>query len=95
VRKYFEKKLKCAVARNEFQFSAGKLDVLAYDRANKCFHICEGKRSSNVASVGHAIGQLIAYISMIQEGGYDFLDRISKEERLGLRDFTAFIKNAF
>jgi hypothetical protein len=32
---------------------------------------------------------------MIQEGGYDFLDRISKEERLGLRDFTAFIKNAF
>jgi hypothetical protein len=93
VRKYFEKKLKCAVARNEFSFSAGKLDVLAYDRANKCFHICEGKRSSNVASVGHAIGQLIAYISMIQEGGYDFLNRISKEERLELSDFTVFMEN--
>ena len=67
VKRYFEKKLKCAVSRSEFKFTAGKLDVLAYDRENKCFHICEGKRASNAASVGHAVGQLIAYMSMIQE----------------------------
>jgi len=93
VRKYFEKKMKCDVARNEFRFSAGRLDVLAYDRENRCFHISEGKRSSNVASVGHAIGQLVAYISMIQEGGYELLNRISMEERLELSDFANFLEN--
>jgi hypothetical protein len=30
---------------------------------------------------------------MIQEGGYDFLNRISKEERLELSDFAAFMEN--
>ena len=93
VKEYFRKKLKCAVSRSEFRFSAGKLDVLAYDRENKRFHICEGKRASNAASVGHAIGQLVAYISMIQENGYDFLNRISKEERLELSDFGTFLEN--
>lgn len=93
VKRYFEKKLKCAVSRSEFKFTAGKLDVLAYDRENKCFHVCEGKRSSNVASVGHAVGQLIAYMSMIQENGYNFLNRVSKEERLELTDFTTFLEN--
>ena len=93
VKEYFRKKLRCPVSRSEFRFSAGKLDVLAYDRENKCFHICEGKRASNAASVGHAIGQLVAYISMIQENGYDFLNRISKEERLELSDFGTFLEN--
>lgn len=92
-RDYLKRKLKCIFSRTEFSFSAGELDVLAYDSKNKCFHICEGKRSSNVASVGHAIGQLIAYISMIQECGYDFLDRISREERLGLSDFSTFLES--
>lgn len=89
---YFKRKLKCIFSRVGFTFSAGELDVLAYDSKNRCFHICEGKRSSNVASVGHAIGQLIAYISMIQERGYDFLDRVSKEERLELSDFSSFLE---
>jgi len=93
VKRYFKKKLKCAVSRSEFKFAAGNLDVLAYDRVNKCFHICEGKRSSNVASVGHAVGQLIAYMSMIQENGYNFLNRVSKEERLELTDFTSFLES--
>ncbi len=90
---YFRRKLKCIFSRVGFMFSAGELDVLAYDSKNKCFHICEGKRSSNVTSVGHAIGQLIAYMSMIQESGYDFLDRISEEERLSLSDFSTFLEN--
>jgi len=93
VKRYFEKKLKCAVSRSEFKFTAGKLDVLAYDRENKCFHICEGKRASNTASVGHAVGQLISYMSMIQENGYNFLNKISEEERLELTDFTTFLEN--
>jgi len=92
VRNYFERKLKCNVSRVGFSFSAGRLDVLSYDRRNKCFHVCEGKRASNIASVGHAIGQLIAYISMIQENGYDFLNRVSKEERLELTDFSTFFE---
>lgn len=90
---YLKRKLKCIFSRVGFTFSAGELDVLAYNSNNKCFHVCEGKRSSNVASVGHAIGQLIAYISMIQEGGYDFLDRISEQERLSLSDFSTFLEN--
>jgi hypothetical protein len=89
---YFEHKLKCDFSRVGFSFSAGELDVLAYNRRNKCFHVCEGKRASNIASVGHAIGQLIAYISMIQEYGYDFLNRVSKEERLELTDFSNFLE---
>jgi len=89
---YFKRKLKCIFSRVGFTFSAGELDVLAYDSRNKCFHICEGKRSSNVASIGHAIGQLIGYISMIQENGYDFLDRVSQEERLELSDFSIFLE---
>lgn len=93
VKRYFEKKLKCALSRSEFKFIAGTLDVLAYDRENICFHVCEGKRSSNVASVGHAVGQLIAYMSMIQENGYDFLDKVSKGERLELSDFATFLEN--
>lgn len=93
VKRYFEKKLKCAVSKSEFKFIAGKLDVLAYDRENKCFHICEGKRASNTASVGHAVGQLIAYMSMIQENGYNFLNKISKEARLELTDFATFLEN--
>ena len=93
VKKYFEKKLKCAVSKSEFKFIAGKLDVLAYDRENRCFHICEGKRASNTASVGHAVGQLIAYMSMIQENGYNFLNKISKEARLELTDFATFLEN--
>jgi hypothetical protein len=91
-KQYFEQKLKCDFARVGFTFSAGELDVLAYNRKSKCFHIREGKRSSNIASVGHAIGQLIAYISMIQENGYDFLNRISKGERLELTDFSNFLE---
>lgn len=93
VKKYFEKKLKCVFAKSEFKFVAGKLDVLAYDRENKCFHICEGKRASNTASVGHAVGQLIAYMSQIQENGYHFLDKISKEAQLELTDFATFLEN--
>lgn len=89
---YFKRRLKCDFSRVGFRFSAGELDVLAYDRENKCFHVCEGKRASNIASIGHAIGQLIAYISMIQESGYDFLDRISEEERLSLSDFSTFLE---
>lgn len=92
-RDYFKKKMKCPVARTEFSFFAGKLDVLAYNQEEKCFHISEGKRSKNVASVGHAIGQLISYMTMIQERGYDFLDRISKEEKLNLSDFSTFLEN--
>ena len=92
-KEYFKRKLKCIFSRVGFTFSAGELDVLAYDSKNKCFHICEGKRASNAASVGHAVGQLIAYMSMIQENGYNFLNKISKEERLELTDFTTFLEN--
>lgn len=90
--RFFTSKLKCDFSRVGFTFSAGELDVLAYDRRNKCFHVCEGKRSANIASVGHAIGQLVAYISMIQENGYDFLNRVSKEEHLELTDFSSFLE---
>jgi len=90
---YFKKKLKCAFSTNEFHFSAGKLDVLAYDRNEKCFHVAEGKLANRTASVGHAVGQLIAYISMLQENGFDFLNRISKEANLFLTDFTNFLEN--
>ena len=90
---YFKKKLKCAFSTNEFSFSAGKLDVLAYDRKEKCFHVAEGKLARRIASVGHAVGQLIAYISMLQENGFDFLNRISKEANLYLTDFTDFLEN--
>jgi hypothetical protein len=71
----------------------GKLDVLAYNRDQKCFHVAEGKYANRIASVGHAIGQVIAYISMLQEGGFDFLNRISKEANLYLTDFTDFLEN--
>lgn len=92
-RNYFRDKLKCNFAVTEFSFFAGFLDVLAYNQGEKCFYISEGKRSGNVASVGHAIGQLIAYMSVIQEKGYDFLDKIGKQERLGLSDFSTFLEN--
>lgn len=92
---YFLQKMKCSVARTEFSFFAGKLDVLAYNKEEKCFYISEGKRSGNIASVGHAIGQLIAYMSMIQERGYEFLDQISKLEHLGLTDFANFLENKY
>lgn len=88
---YFEHKLKCEFSKVGFSVSGGRLDVLAYDKNNKCFHVCEGKRSSNIASIGHAIGQLIAYMSVIQENGYDFLNRISKEVKLELTDFSDFL----
>lgn len=90
---YFKKKLKCSFSTNEFSFSAGKLDVLAYDRKEKCFHVAEGKLASRTASVGHAVGQLITYISMLQENGFDFLNRISKEANLYLTDFADFFEN--
>ena len=90
---YFKKKLKCVFSTNEFHFSAGKLDVLAYDRKEKCFHVAEGKLAGRIASVGHAVGQLIAYISMLQENGFDFLNRISKEANLYLTDFTDFLED--
>jgi len=92
-KKWFERKLKCNFSTTEFHFSAGKLDVLAYDRDNKCFHVAEGKLANRVSSVGHAVGQLVAYISMLQENGFDFLDRISKEANLHLSDFTSFLEN--
>ncbi|MBN1621611.1 MAG: hypothetical protein JW871_03370 [Endomicrobiales bacterium] len=90
---FFENKIKCEFAKNEFRFSAGTLDLVAYNRKQKCFHVGEGKLAHRVSSVGHAVGQLIAYISMIQESGFDFLDRISKEANLYLTDFTDFLEN--
>ncbi len=92
VSKLFLRKMKCHFSRVGFTFSGGQLDVLGYDRKNRCFHVSEGKRSSNVASLGHAIGQLIAYMTMIQEDGYDFLNRVSKGERLELSDFSIFFE---
>jgi len=91
--KWFKRKQKCTFSTTEFHFSAGALDVLAYDRKQKCFHVAEGKLANRVASVGHAVGQLIAYISMLQENGFDFLNRISKEANLYLTDFTSFLEN--
>jgi hypothetical protein len=91
-RNFFDRKLKCAFSTTEFQFSAGKLDVLAYNRRDRCFHVAEGKLAHRIASVGHAVGQLIAYISMLQESGFDFLNRISKEANLYLTDFVDFLQ---
>lgn len=91
--RFFERKLKCAFSTTEFTFSAGKLDVLAYNRSEKCFHVAEGKLARRIASVGHAVGQLVAYISMLQESGFDFLDRISKEANLYLTDFVEFLES--
>lgn len=92
-KRFFERKLKCSFSTSEFRFSAGKLDVLAYNREQKCFHVSEGKLANRTASVGHAIGQLIAYISMLQEDGFDFLNSISKEANLHLTDFTEFLES--
>lgn len=89
---YLKKKGKCAFSRVGFNFKDGQLDVLAYDRREKCFHICEGKRAFRLASIGHAIGQVIAYYSTIQENGYDFLQRVSREEKLELSDFDVFLE---
>lgn len=92
-KRWFKRKLKCTFSTTEFHFLAGKLDVLAYNRDQKCFHVAEGKLANRVSSVGHAVGQLVAYISMLQENGFDFLDRISKEANLHLSDFTSFLEN--
>jgi len=92
VSKFFKKKFQCDLSRVEFTFAAGELDVLGYNRKQKCFYVSEGKRSGNISSLGHAVGQLIAYISMIQENGYDFLNRVSKGEHLQLSDFSTFLE---
>ncbi|HPN54358.1 MAG TPA: hypothetical protein PLB52_00335 [Candidatus Moranbacteria bacterium] len=90
---YFKSKFKCNFSVTEFKFSAGFLDVLAYNQNEKCFYISEGKRSGNVASIGHAVGQLIAYMSVIQEKGYEFLEKITQQERLELEDVSTFLEN--
>jgi hypothetical protein len=90
--KFFDRSLGCDFSTTEFRFSAGKLDVLAYSRKDKCFHVAEGKLATRISSVGHAVGQLVAYISMLQESGFDFLDRISKGANLYLTDFVEFLK---
>lgn len=90
--KFFDRTLGCDFSTTEFRFSAGKLDVLAYSRKDKCFHVAEGKLATRISSVGHAVGQLVAYISMLQESGFDFLNRISKEANLYLTDFVEFLK---
>ena len=92
-RDFFARKMKCVFSTTEFRFSAGTLDVLAYNRDDKCFHVAEGKRANRLSAVGHAIGQLIAYISMLQESGFDFLDRISQEANLFLTDFEQFLED--
>ncbi len=90
---FFERKKKCVFASSEFRFAGGKLDLLAYNRDEKSFYVAEGKYAKRIASVGHAVGQLIAYISMLQENGYDFLDNISKAANLHLTDFSQFLEN--
>lgn len=94
ISKFFRRQLDCQFSKVEFKFAAGELDVLGYNKEQKCFYISEGKRSSNIASLGHAIGQLLSYMTMIYEDGYDFLNRITKEEsnNLDLTDFSTFFE---
>jgi len=90
--KYFKKKMKCSFVETEFRYAGVRLDVLTYNSDEKCFYICEGKNAKSIANLGHAIGQLISYMSLIQEDGYKFLELITDMHKVNLTQIQRFLQ---
>jgi hypothetical protein len=55
------------------------LDVTAYDKAARLFKVVECKRVSDARRIGHTFGQTAAYMSVVAENGFGFVDALSKK----------------
>jgi hypothetical protein len=56
-------------------------DVVAYDKKEKVFRIIECKFGSHVTTIGHAFGQISAYIAVLSalDGERDFINAFTKK----------------
>lgn len=70
-----DKKLRCDIALREFKFRKGIYDVIGYNKRENAMYIVECKLGTDIISIGHAFGQIIAYKSMLTGRGYEFLMR--------------------
>lgn len=71
--------LDCDFSTTNFRFKDVAFDVVGYSTNSNTFHIVECKRTSKVAIIGHAFGQLLAYKSVLHQAGYEFLDIFLKQ----------------
>jgi len=73
IKRYINKKYQCATVR-ELNFGGPKFDVVGFSPDSGEFHIVECKKTSRLAGVGQAFGQILAYKAMILDAGEKFLN---------------------
>lgn len=54
-------------------------DVVAYDKGTRTFRVVECKRVSDARRIGQTFGQATAYVSVVSENGFAFVDALSKK----------------
>jgi len=68
-------RIRCNVTLREFKFKNCKFDVVGYSQKERSFYIVESKFGCEPVSIGHAFGQILAYKCILEEKGYEFLEK--------------------
>jgi len=72
-------RIRCSVALREFKFSNSKFDVVGFSDKEGVFYVVECKYGSSPVAIGHAFGQILIYKCIIEESGYEFLEKFLDE----------------
>ncbi len=68
-------RLKCDIAIREMGFRNCQFDVIGYNKNENAVYIFECKFGTKITSIGQAFGQILGYKSVLEERGYEFLNK--------------------
>lgn len=63
----------------EIRVGSCVFDVVAYDKGTRIFKVFECKRVSDARRIGQTFGQAAAYVSIVSENGFAFVDALSRK----------------
>ena len=57
-------------------------DVVSYDKSRKVFKLVECKPATRPSSIGRTFGQVASYYATVVDGGYQFVEAVSRKLQL-------------